>query len=57
MLLLVIKAVMQRCYSRVAHKSVYMRRLFKSVDNNLVVIEYEPLYIVEESLLKKYTII
>ena len=57
MLLLVIKAVIQRYHSGVVRKSVYMRRLFKSVDNNLVVIEYKPLYIVEGSSLKKYTVI
>ena len=57
MLLLAIKVVIQRYYSGVVRKLVYMRRLFKSIDNNLVVIEYKPLYIMEESSLKKYTII
>ena len=56
-LLLAIKAVIQRYHSGATRKSVYMRRLFKSADNNLVVIEYEPLYIVEGSSLKKYTVI
>ena len=56
-LLLVIKAVIQRYHSGAARKSVYVRRLFKSADNNLVVIEYKPLYIVEGSSLKKYTMI
>ena len=56
-LLLAIKVVMQRCHSGVARKSVYVRRLFKSADNNPVVIEYELLYIVEGSSLKKYTVI
>ena len=57
MLLPAIKAVMQRCYSGAIYKSVYVRRLFKSADNNLVVIEYEPLYIMKGSSLKKYIVI
>ena len=56
-LLLAIKVVIQRYYSGVARKSVYIHRLFKSMDNNLVVIKYEPLYIVEGSSLKKYIVI
>ena len=56
-LLLAIKAVIQRYHSGAARKSVYIRRLFKSADNNLVVIEYKPLYIVEGLSLKKYIVI
>ena len=56
-LLPAIKAVIQRCHSGAARKSVYMRRLFKSADNNPAVIEYKPLYIVKGSSLKKYTVI
>ena len=56
MLLPAIKAVMQRYHSEAARKSVYVHRLFKSADNNPAVIEYEPLYIVEGSSLKKYTV-
>ncbi|KAI9882136.1 MAG: hypothetical protein M1823_006121, partial [Watsoniomyces obsoletus] len=54
-LLPAVAKLMQRCHRNAKSRSVYVRRLFRSADNNTSVLEWEPLHIVEPATLHKYT--